>query len=142
MIHNVHEFLFKALADEGVHLKGCLLKPSMVIHGKAAADKATVSEVAAKTYQCLKDTVPADIGGVVFLSGGQSDEDAIAHLNAMVKLAKAEGGAPWTMTYSYGRALQHEAVQAWKCDDSLVEEGRDVIMARAKSCSDASTGSL
>jgi fructose-bisphosphate aldolase class I len=101
---------FDALASQRVVLEHMVLKPSMVISGKDCAKQAGVQEVAARTLQVLKRTVPAAVPGIAFLSGGQSDELATAHLDAMNKI----GGAPWALTFSYGRALQHPALTSWK----------------------------
>lgn len=101
--------LFKQLFYQGVGLEGAILKASMVISGAGADERADVEEVASATLQCLLDTVPASLTGVVFLSGGQSDVEATAHLDAMNRL----GGAPWPLSFSYGRALQAPALKTW-----------------------------
>jgi fructose-bisphosphate aldolase, class I len=102
--------VFAALANQRVICEGIVLKPSMVISGKDCPKQAGVQEVAERTLRCLKRTVPAAVPGIAFLSGGQSDELATAHLDALNKL----GGAPWRLTFSYGRALQHASLNAWK----------------------------
>ena len=102
--------VFAALANQGVKLEEMVLKPSMVISGKDCPKQASVSEVAARTLAVLKRTVPAAVPGIAFLSGGQSDELASAHLDAMNRL----GGGPWALTFSYGRALQQPSLKAWK----------------------------
>ncbi|RCL01079.1 MAG: fructose-bisphosphate aldolase [Candidatus Tokpelaia sp. JSC188] len=104
----VLEQVFRALSEARVKLDKMLLKPNMVIDGENAR-YASVEEVAEKTLRCLKETVPAAVPGIVFLSGGQSDEEATAHLSAM----NAAGSLPWTLTFSYGRALQAAAMRAW-----------------------------
>ena len=86
-----------------------MLKPNMVIAGKKSAKQAGAAEVAEKTVKCLKACVPPAVTGIAFLSGGQSDEEATAHLDAMNKL----GRLPWPLTFSYGRALQHAPQKAW-----------------------------
>jgi fructose-bisphosphate aldolase class I len=101
--------LFHQLYEQNVLLEGTILKASMVISGSNAADRASVTEVAEATAQCLLNAVPAALGGVVFLSGGQSDLEATAHLNAMNQL----GEFPWPLTFSYGRALQAAAISTW-----------------------------
>jgi fructose-bisphosphate aldolase, class I len=101
---------FAALRRHRVRLEGMLLKPNMVLSGSDCPTQAGVEEVAAATVACLRDTVPATVPGIVFLSGGQSDQAATAHLNAMNRL----GGAPWELSFSYGRALQAPALKAWK----------------------------
>ena len=101
--------LFHHLYEHDVLLEGTILKASMVVSGDAAAERAAVQEVAEATIQCLLNSVPAATAGVVFLSGGQSDEEATAHLDAMNKL----GEFPWPLSFSYGRALQHPSLTVW-----------------------------
>ncbi|MEZ5923740.1 MAG: class I fructose-bisphosphate aldolase [Hyphomicrobiaceae bacterium] len=101
--------LYYDLADASVRLEGTVLKPNMVISGKLCKTQAGVQEVAEKTVRVLRRTVPSAVPGIAFLSGGQSDEDATAHLSAM----NAIGGLPWALTFSYGRALQAAAQKAW-----------------------------
>jgi len=101
--------VFEQLYDQRVALEGMVLKPNMVVAGKKCAKRATVDEVADKTLKVLKACVPAAVPGIAFLSGGQSDEDATAHLDAMNKA----GGLPWRLTFSYGRALQAAPQKAW-----------------------------
>jgi fructose-bisphosphate aldolase class I len=100
---------FQDLYLQRVILDGIVLKPNMVISGKKAQKRAGVQEVAEKTLAVLKDCVPASVAGIAFLSGGQSDEEATAHLDAMNKM----GPLPWPVTFSYGRALQHEPQKQW-----------------------------
>jgi fructose-bisphosphate aldolase, class I len=101
--------LFNQLYDQNVLLEGTILKASMVISGSEAPHRASVQEVAEATLQCLLNSVPAALAGVVFLSGGQGDEEATAHLNAMNQL----GDFPWPLTFSYGRALQAPSLAVW-----------------------------
>lgn len=101
--------LFNALFEHNVLLEGAVLKASMVISGSEATDRAGVDEVAEATVQCLLNTVPAALTGIVFLSGGQSEVEATAHLNAMNRM----GALPWPLSFSYGRALQAAALQTW-----------------------------
>ncbi len=101
--------LFHQLYEQNVLLEGTILKPSMVVSGSEAKDRAGVQDVAEATVQCLLNSVPAALAGVVFLSGGQSDEEATAHLDAMNRL----GAFPWPLTFSYGRALQAAALSVW-----------------------------
>jgi fructose-bisphosphate aldolase class I len=117
-----------------VSLPGLLLKTNMVLSGKDATDRAGVEEVARRTVDVLTEHVPADVPGVVFLSGGQSDEEATAHLNEMNKLGKqgAGGGLPWELSFSYGRALQAPSLKAWKGESSNVEAGRKALYHRAR----------
>ncbi|MFT5373041.1 MAG: fructose-bisphosphate aldolase class I, partial [Lysobacterales bacterium] len=101
--------LFNQMYEQNVLLEGAILKASMVVSGSNAPDRAGIDEVARATVQCLLNTVPATLAGVVFLSGGQSDEEASAHLDAMNRL----GNFPWPLSFSYGRALQAPALAAW-----------------------------
>jgi len=111
--YEVTEFALKALYrelfDQGVALEGTILKPNMVISGTTNEDRASVEDVADMTVQCLANCVPAAVPGIAFLSGGQSDEEATAHLNAM----NANYDLPWPLTFSYGRALQAAPLKAW-----------------------------
>jgi fructose-bisphosphate aldolase, class I len=100
---------FQDLYYQRVMLEGMVLKPNMVIAGKKAPRRANAQEVAEKTIRVLKDCVPAAVAGIAFLSGGQSDEEATVHLNLMHQI----GGLPWPVTFSYGRALQHEPQKVW-----------------------------
>lgn len=102
-------FVFHALAQQLVPLEQILLKPNMVLSGYECPKQASVREVAERTIQCFKRVVPAAVPGIVFLSGGQSDEAASAHLSEMNRI----GGTPWEMSFSYGRALQAPALKAW-----------------------------
>jgi len=104
--------LFGALYEQNVVLEGTILKASMVISGKQCAEQASVDEVAELTLRCLRSAVPASLPGIVFLSGGQSDEAATAHLNAMNQM----GPNPWPLTFSYGRAMQQAALSLWSQD--------------------------
>ena len=111
------EVVFRTLRQQGVALEGMLLKPNMVLSGKECARQAGVPEVAAATVACLRRAVPAAVPGIVFLSGGQSEERATAHLNAM----NAPGTShPWALSFSYGRALQDSAIRAWRGDPAKV----------------------
>lgn len=101
--------LFNQLYEQNVLLEGTILKASMVISGSEASNRAGVEEVAEATIQCLLNSVPAALAGVVFLSGGQSDIEATAHLNAMNRI----GGLPWPLSFSYGRALQAPSLSIW-----------------------------
>ncbi len=109
----VTEAALRALYDElnaqRVHLEGTILKPNMVISGTQCSTQAGVEEVAEQTVKCLKLSVPSAVPGICFLSGGQSDEDATAHLSAM----NAMSDTPWRLSFSYGRALQAAALKAW-----------------------------
>jgi fructose-bisphosphate aldolase, class I len=102
--------VFAALRLHRVRLEGMLLKPNMVVSGSECPEQAGVDEVADATLRCLREVVPAAVPGIVFLSGGQSDEAATAHLNAM----NQRGPQPWQLSFSYGRALQAPVLEAWK----------------------------
>jgi fructose-bisphosphate aldolase class I len=101
--------VFEQLYYQKVALEGMVLKPNMVVSGKKAKTRAGVDEVAERTVKVLKACVPAAVPGIAFLSGGQSDEEATAHLDAMNRI----GGLPWRLTFSYGRALQAAPQKAW-----------------------------
>jgi fructose-bisphosphate aldolase class I len=119
--------VFKALRDHRVELEGMLLKTNMVVSGTENERQASVSEVATETLRCLHATVPPEVPGIVFLSGGQSDELATAHLNAM----NTRGEAPWVLSFSYGRALQAPALNAWKGDEGNLKAGQQALYHRA-----------
>jgi len=121
--------LFAALYEHNVLLEGTILKASMIVPGKDCPDQADVEEVAESTVMCLKSTVPAILPGIVFLSGGQSDEDATAHLNAMNQL----GALPWPLSFSYGRAMQSAALKLWSEDlKGNFNKAQATVYARAK----------
>ena len=121
--------LFGALYEHNVMLEGTILKASMVVSGKDAPEQASVEEVAEMTLRCLKSSVPATLPGIVFLSGGQSDEDATAHLDAMNRL----GPKPWPLSFSYGRAMQSAALKLWSKDlAGNVGVAQDTVFARAR----------
>ena len=121
--------LFGSLYEHNVMLEGTILKASMVLPGTTSGDKASVEEVAAATLQVLKSTVPATLPGIVFLSGGQSDQDATAHLDAMNKA----GPHPWPLSFSYGRAMQSAALKLWAQDIvNNVGKAQETVFARAR----------
>jgi fructose-bisphosphate aldolase class I len=120
--------VFAALARHRVALEGMLLKPNMVISGKKCPHQAGVEDVARATVLCLRRTVPGAVPGVVFLSGGQSDEVATAHLDAMNRL----GPHPWELSFSYGRALQQPALKAWSGQRERVAAGQHAFHHRAR----------
>ena len=121
--------VFHALFEQGVSLESMLLKPSMVIAGKSCTRQATVEEVATATLRCLRRHVPAAVPGIVFLSGGQKDRLATAHLNAINRLP---GPKPWEISFSYGRALQDAAMAAWHGRDENVKAGQQALYHRAR----------
>ncbi len=128
---------FQQLKNQGVALEGMILKPSMVVSGASAANRADIQTVAEQTVKCLLASVPASVPGIAFLSGGQSDEEASAHLNAMntmgVKL-------PWALTFSYGRALQQTAMKTWMGENANVERAQNALLWRAKCNGSAALG--
>ena len=119
--------VFEQLYYQKVALEGMVLKPNMVIPGKKSSKRASVDEVAEKTVKVLKACVPPAVPGIAFLSGGQSDEAATAHLDAMNKI----GGVPWKLTYSYGRALQAAPQKAWSGRAENVAAGQRAFLHRA-----------
>lgn len=121
--------LFDSLRLFGVELEGTILKASMVVSGKDCDEQASVEEVANATLRCLRTTVPSILTGIVFLSGGQSDEDATAHLNAMNQV----GPNPWPLSFSYGRAMQTAALKIWSEDlQGNVGKAQQTVYARAR----------
>src|ERR1700681_1433611 len=128
--------VFEQLYDQKVAFEGMVLKPNMVISGKKAKSRAGVDEVAEKTVKVLKACVPAAVPGIAFLSGGQSDEEATAHLDAMNRI----GGLPWRLTFSYGRALQAAPQKAWSGKAENIAAGQRAFIHRARMNSLASRG--
>jgi len=127
---------FQELRIQRVALEGMILKPNMAVAGKKSAKPASVEEVAEKTVRMLKACVPAAVPGIAFLSGGQSDEEATAHLDAMNRL----GGLPWQLTFSYGRALQAAPQKAWSGKAENVAAGQRAFAHRARMNSLATSG--
>ncbi|HTO60559.1 MAG TPA: class I fructose-bisphosphate aldolase, partial [Bradyrhizobium sp.] len=119
-----------------VALEGMVLKPNMVVPGKKSGKQVSVDEVAGKTVKLLKRCVPAAVPGIAFLSGGQSDEEATAHLDAMNRI----GGLPWPLTFSYGRALQAAPQKAWSGKPENVAAGQRAFTHRARMNALASKG--
>jgi fructose-bisphosphate aldolase class I len=134
--------VFHALYEHGVSLEGMLLKPSMVISGKGCKVQASVQEVAERSVRCLRRTVPAAVPGIVFLSGGQSEKVATAHLNAMNSKAMIAkfGPHPWRLSYSYGRALQDSALKTWAGDNKKRGAAQAALLKRAQFNSAAALG--
>ncbi|CAI9093927.1 OLC1v1029536C1 [Oldenlandia corymbosa var. corymbosa] len=128
---------YKALNDHHVLLEGTLLKPNMVTPGSDAAQKATPEKIAEYTVRALQRTVPPAVPAVVFLSGGQSEEEATVNLNAMNKL---ETKKPWSLTFSFGRALQQSTLKAWAGKEEKIKKAQDALFARCKANSDATRG--
>ena len=125
---NVLHATFDALFEQGVRLEGMLLKPNMVIAGKQSSQQASVEEVASATMRCLRRNAPAAVPGIVFLSGGQDHVTATLHLNA---INQVEGPKPWKLSFSYGRALQDEALRAWLGKRENVRAGQQAFSHRA-----------
>jgi len=124
----VLELQFEELYVNRVALEGMVLKPNMVISGKKNSKRAGIEEVAERTVKVLKNCVPGAVPGIAFLSGGQSDEEATAHLDAMNKI----GNLPWKLTFSYGRALQHAPQTIWKGKSENVAAAQRAFSHRAK----------
>ncbi|MDF2368129.1 class I fructose-bisphosphate aldolase [Sneathiella sp.] len=128
--------VFDELYKQRVVLEQMLLKPNMVISGKDCPAQAGIEEVATKTLYCFEQTVPAAVPGIVFLSGGQSEQQATEHLNAMNKMGKF----PWEISYSFGRALQASALATWQGKAENVEAAQNAFLHRAKLTSAARDG--
>ena len=132
---NTLKALYHELHKQGVVLEGTLLKPNMVISGSECTQQAGIDEVAERTVTCLKRSVPAAVPGIVFLSGGQSDETATLHLNSM---NANHVDLPWKLSFSYGRALQAAPLKAWGGSD--IERGKQAFFTRAKANGEACLG--
>jgi fructose-bisphosphate aldolase class I len=128
--------VFHELHEQWILLEGMLLKPNMVVSGKDCPDQASPERVAELTLRCFREEVPAAVPGVVFLSGGQSDQQATENLQAI----NAQGEQPWKLSFSYGRALQAPALSAWAGDEANVELGQRMLHHRARLNSAAATG--
>ena len=129
--------VFTELRDQRVHFEQMLLKPNMVLSGYEAGGRAGIQEVAEASVRCFRRHVPAAVPGIVFLSGGQTDEDATAHLNAM----NAMGPHPWELSFSYGRALQAPSLKAWAGESANVPAGQAAYLHRARMNGLARSGS-
>ena len=128
--------LFKHLIENDVNIKGTILKPNMITSGSTATEQASINQVAKMTIDCLLNNVPSSLPGITFLSGGQSDILATAHLNAMNKL----DGLLWKVSFSYGRALQASALKAWMGKPENIFISQDALSHRAKMNKLASLG--
>ena len=133
----VLQAVYTELHDQRIEYRGTLLKPNMVLSGYSASSRAGIDEVADATLEVLYKHVPAAVPGIVFLSGGQSDEDATAHLNAM----NTRGPHPWELSFSYGRALQAAALKAWRGEEANVQAAQAAFAHRAKMNGLARSGS-
>ncbi len=131
--------VFDALSDHSVDLSGVILKTSMVLSGHESGRTDTPQEVANDTVDVLMANVPANIPGIVFLSGGQTPDQATENLRAISKAAK-EKGAPWPLTFSYARALQEEALEVWAGKEENIPAAREAFLARLKQVSEALEG--
>ncbi|MDH3690069.1 MAG: fructose-bisphosphate aldolase class I [Gammaproteobacteria bacterium] len=131
------QVVFDQLYKQGVLLQGMVLKPSMVISGLEAQGRAGIQEVAEQTVSCLLNHVPAAVAGVAFLSGGQTNEEATAHLNAMNTMGE---NLPWPLTFSYARALQERPLATWKGESANVTAAQKALHHRAKLNGAASQG--
>ncbi len=130
--------LYAALREQEVHLEGTVLKPNMVVSGYDGARKAGADEVAERTLACLKRCVPAAVPSVVFLSGGQTEEEAAENLNRINVLK--DGSAPWQLSFSFGRALQQSALKAWAGKAENVEVAQRAFLHRARCAGLATLG--
>ena len=141
--HEVSQKAFTMVFDElnkqRVFLEGIVLKPNMIVSGIGCSEQAGVEEVADRTVEVLKATVPDEVPGCAFLSGGQTNENATAHLNMMN--SKHEGSLPWNLTFSYGRALQASALSSWSGKDENIPTAQEAFFQRAKFNGLASKGS-
>lgn len=129
--------VYKALNDHHVFLEGTLLKPNMVTPGQSCTKKYTPEQIGLATVTALRRTVPAAVPGIVFLSGGQSEEEASINLNAINRVQLLR---PWALSFSYGRALQQSVLKAWKGQKDNIENAQRELMKRAKSNSLATRG--
>ena len=130
------DIVFTEFSAQNVFLPGVILKNSMIISGKDAAVRATLEQVAEMTLKCLKEHVPKDIGGIVFLSGGQSEEEATRHLNLMHQ----RGELPWNLTFSYSRAIQNPVLKYWAEHRDDIKGAQELLLERARANSLASIG--
>ena len=133
------KILFEKLKTEGVDITDLILKTSMVLPGKDSGIKAEPLEVAGATLRTLKNSVPAEVSGIVFLSGGQTPDEATNNLNEIEKL---KSDSPRQLSFSYERALQNEAMEAWDGRDENVAKAQEIFYARAKKVSQARKGEL
>ena len=134
--------VFNQLNKHKVNLSGILLKPNMVLSGKESSDRANKNQVAEMTLKCFKDTIPKNVPGIIFLSGGQSDLESIDNLDAINKLAKQTGNRPWELSFSYGRGLQSSTLNKWNGNSDNVQSAQKEFIDRCKMVSDARNGQL
>lgn len=131
--------VFEDLVEANVHLSGIVLKPNMVLSGKDAQNRASTEEVAKYTVEVLKNTVPSDVPGIAFLSGGQEDQESIDNLNS-INIVGAEEKVPWELSYSYGRGLQGAPLKIWGGENAKVSEAQKEFEKRGKAVSLARQG--
>ena len=134
--------VFNQLDKHNVNLSGILLKPNMVLSGKESSDRANKNQVAEMTLKCFKDTIPNNVPGIIFLSGGQSDLESIDNLDTINKLAKQTGNIPWELSFSYGRGLQSSTLNKWNGNSDNVQIAQKEFIDRCKMVSDARNGQL
>lgn len=130
--------VFAELKEQGIELSGIILKTSMVLSGKESSKQSSLAEVARLTVKCLKEHVPHTLTGVVFLSGGQDDEDATLRLNEMHRLGGEK--LPWPLSFSYGRGIQNPALKIWAADRTKIKEAQAALLERARANALASQG--
>ncbi|KKP32817.1 MAG: hypothetical protein A2312_00095 [Candidatus Staskawiczbacteria bacterium RIFOXYB2_FULL_32_9] len=138
----VLKIVFEQLKQKEVYFPGMILKPNMVLAGKDCVDQSNSKEIAEKTLEVLEKCVPAEIAGIVFLSGGQSDEDATNNLNEIVKLSQKNGKNLWPITFSYGRDLQDSPMKIWAGKEENILSAKNEFYKKAKENSQASQGKL
>ena len=134
----VYAAVIKACQDQNVLLEGSLLKPNIITHCVDCVTKVSSQEIAWKTVRTLLRTIPGAIPGIVFLSGGQSEDEATANLNEMNKLKDVK--TPWNLSFSFGRALQHSCLKAWQGKTENLEAAQKVMLEKAKNNSLATLG--
>ena len=134
--------VFNQLEKHKVNLSGILLKPNMILSGKESPDRADKNEVAEMTLKCFKETIPENVPGIIFLSGGQSDLESIDNLDAINKLAAQKGDMPWELSFSYGRGLQSSTLNKWNGNSDNYLIAQKEFINRCKMVSDARNGKL
>jgi len=130
----IHAAVFKALHDNNILFEGMILKPNMVVPGEKNKENVSVNEIAKKTVHLLKRTVPPAVPAIMFLSGGLSESDATEYLKQMNALGET---LPWSLSFSYGRALQKSTLEAWRGKKEAVKKAQEIYFQRAKECYEA-----
>jgi len=133
----VYAEVVKALHTNNVFFEGMLLKPNMITPGTTCQNRVSPQEIAERTIITLARTLPSAVPGVMFLSGGQSEEEASLNLNAM---NQSKLKRPWALSFSYGRALQHSTIKAWGGKEENVQKAQEALIVRCKANSDAQLG--